>query len=296
MRSADHLGLLRGGPRDLPARQRTLRGAIEYIVARRNAYGRVAVLLGAPTARLEGHLTEYLCALLGGGDSYRGRDISTVHEGMRICDDEFDRFLGHLSDSFAAGVISRTTIWLVERKMRACVPGQILAVAILCGCGPAAPGGPERKVIVLGIDAMDPAFLERHWDELPNLERLRLQGEFKRLATTVPPQSPVAWSTFTTGMNPGGHGIYDFVHRDPLTLAPFSSLATIDPPKRTLRIGPYVLPAYMFAAIPAVLAAWAYSTWIGKRIFVPVPQDMLEATEEAKAAVERLLTPQAGDD
>ncbi|MBM7173201.1 GntP family permease [Streptomyces sp. G44] len=37
--------------------------------------------------------------------------------------------------------------------------------------------------------------------------------------------------------------------------------------------------------IPAVLAAWAYSAWIGSRIFVPVPQDMVEAAEEAKAAV-----------
>ncbi|NGN69273.1 GntP family permease [Streptomyces sp. A7024] len=37
--------------------------------------------------------------------------------------------------------------------------------------------------------------------------------------------------------------------------------------------------------IPSVIAAWAYAAWIGKRVFVPVPQDMLEAAEEAKAAV-----------
>ncbi|GGU36319.1 GntP family permease [Streptomyces violascens] len=37
--------------------------------------------------------------------------------------------------------------------------------------------------------------------------------------------------------------------------------------------------------IPSVLAAWGYAAWIGKRIFVEVPQDMLEAAEEAKAAV-----------
>ncbi|MEU4199745.1 gluconate:H+ symporter [Streptomyces sp. NPDC045470] len=37
--------------------------------------------------------------------------------------------------------------------------------------------------------------------------------------------------------------------------------------------------------IPAVLAAWAYAAWIGKRLFVPVPQDMVEAAEEARAAV-----------
>ncbi|MFE3597903.1 GntP family permease [Streptomyces sp. NPDC059096] len=37
--------------------------------------------------------------------------------------------------------------------------------------------------------------------------------------------------------------------------------------------------------IPAVLAAWAYAAWIGNRLFVDVPQDMVEAAEEAKAAV-----------
>ncbi|MBD0745331.1 GntP family permease [Streptomyces sp. CBMA152] len=37
--------------------------------------------------------------------------------------------------------------------------------------------------------------------------------------------------------------------------------------------------------IPSVLAAWAYAAWIGKRIFVDVPQDMVEAADEAKAAV-----------
>ncbi|MFE2943459.1 GntP family permease [Streptomyces sp. NPDC059255] len=37
--------------------------------------------------------------------------------------------------------------------------------------------------------------------------------------------------------------------------------------------------------IPAVLAAWAYAAWIGNRLFVDVPQDMVEAAEEAKEAV-----------
>ena len=72
-----------------------------------------------------------------------------------------------------------------------------------------------KRIIVLGIDAMDPAFLERHWADLPNLRRLRDTGDFQRLATTVPPQSPVAWSTFSTGLNPGGHGVFDFIHRNP---------------------------------------------------------------------------------
>src|SRR5436190_21930002 len=70
------------------------------------------------------------------------------------------------------------------------------------------------SLIVLGVDAMDPNFVERHWNSLPNLARLRDQGYFGRLGTTTPPQSPVAWSTFITGLEPGEHGIFDFVHRD----------------------------------------------------------------------------------
>jgi predicted AlkP superfamily phosphohydrolase/phosphomutase len=97
------------------------------------------------------------------------------------------------------------------------------------------------RVIVLGIDGMDPVFLERHWAELPNLDRLRREGDFKRLATTMPPQSPVAWSTFITGESPDGHGIYDFVHRDPETRMPLSSIA-VTRPGRKLGIGPYRLP------------------------------------------------------
>src|ERR1035437_1731393 len=89
---------------------------------------------------------------------------------------------------------------------------------------------------------MDPGFLERHWDALPNLPALRRQGDFRRLGTTIPPQSPVAWSTFITGQDPGGHGIFDFVHRDPATMAPISSMGETVESKRRLSLGPYELP------------------------------------------------------
>ncbi len=97
-------------------------------------------------------------------------------------------------------------------------------------------------MIVLGVDGMDPGFVERHWNALPNLAVLRRQGGFRRLATTIPPQSPVAWSTFITGMDPGGHGVFDFVHRDPATLQAFSSMAETEEPAHNLPIGPYLLP------------------------------------------------------
>ncbi|MFF9023694.1 GntP family permease [Streptomyces eurythermus] len=47
----------------------------------------------------------------------------------------------------------------------------------------------------------------------------------------------------------------------------------------------WVILMGVVCGLPAVLAAWAYASWAGKRIFVPVPQDMAEAAEEAKRAV-----------
>ncbi len=52
------------------------------------------------------------------------------------------------------------------------------------------------------------------------MARLREQGGFGRVATTRPAQTPVAWSTFATGVNPGGHGVFDFIRRDPTTYLP----------------------------------------------------------------------------
>ena len=113
-----------------------------------------------------------------------------------------------------------------------------LLVAGGCGRTPHA----FKKLIVLGIDGMDPGFLEHHWADLPNLDRLRREGGFRRLGTTIPPQSPVAWSTFITGLDPGGHGIFDFVHRNPATMAPFSSMGETVESKHALPLGPYALP------------------------------------------------------
>ncbi len=96
----------------------------------------------------------------------------------------------------------------------------------------AAAGAPESgpSVFVLGIDGMDPVILQRLMDEgsLPHFRELAEQGTFQALGTANPPQSPVAWSSFVTGRDPGGHGIFDFIHRDPRTYAPYSS-STLPP-------------------------------------------------------------------
>lgn len=89
---------------------------------------------------------------------------------------------------------------------------------------------PKKKVIIIGIDAMDPNITEKLSKEgrLPNFSYLKANGTYSRLATTNPPESAVAWTSFSTGLNPGGHGIFDFVMRDPDNYQLYLSLSEID--------------------------------------------------------------------
>ncbi|MFH1800612.1 MAG: alkaline phosphatase family protein [Candidatus Omnitrophota bacterium] len=77
----------------------------------------------------------------------------------------------------------------------------------------------DKKIIVLGMDALSPEIIEPmiRQGKLPNFARLKAMGSYDRLATTNPPQSPVAWAAFATGKNPGKNGIFDFIKRDPRT-------------------------------------------------------------------------------
>jgi predicted AlkP superfamily phosphohydrolase/phosphomutase len=79
-----------------------------------------------------------------------------------------------------------------------------------------------KKAIVIGLDGFEPEIVERLLmaGELPNLARLMSEGGYSRVRTTYPAQTPVAWSTFATGTNPGGHGIFDFIRRDCKTYLP----------------------------------------------------------------------------
>lgn len=112
---------------------------------------------------------------------------------------------------------------------------------LLAGCGNHSRAN-AKLVIVIGVDGMDPGFVERHWADLPNLAGLRARGSFTRLATTTPPESPTAWSTFITGLDPAEHGIFDFVYRDPATMQLFLSMARTEPPRFRIPLGPYELP------------------------------------------------------
>jgi predicted AlkP superfamily phosphohydrolase/phosphomutase len=125
------------------------------------------------------------------------------------------------------------------------------AAAYFAGGRKAAPKSAGKKVIIIGIDGMDPRLTElmmNATDEhgrprLPNLARLREQGGFSPLGTSIPPQSPVAWANFINGAGPGSHGIFDFIHRDPhQQCKPVNSLSEIAPGEGAWEVGDYRLP------------------------------------------------------
>jgi predicted AlkP superfamily phosphohydrolase/phosphomutase len=88
------------------------------------------------------------------------------------------------------------------------------------------------RVLILGFDGLDPSYLDRSMGEgrLPNFSRLKKDGVFHSLTTTIPPQSPAAWASFITGSDPGHHGVFDFIKRDPKRY--FPDLAISDRWKR----------------------------------------------------------------
>jgi predicted AlkP superfamily phosphohydrolase/phosphomutase len=100
-----------------------------------------------------------------------------------------------------------------------------------------------KRVVVLGLDGLEPTITERLLEEgrLPNLAKLKEQGCYQRLGSTWPPISPVSWSSFTTGTNPGKHNIFDFIARTP-NYRPTISSVRMGQPRRKLKLGSYIIP------------------------------------------------------
>ena len=148
------------------------------------------------------------------------------------------------------------------------------------------------RVIVVGFDGVDARFTEQWMNEgkLPNLARLRAEGTFRPLLPTLPAQTPVSWSTFSTGIDPGRTGIFDFLRRDPKTYLPvFAAIEETSEPfllgsKNRLAASLIVflamlgisalllrlrLPwakAALIAVVPAAIAAWAAGAWVAEYI------------------------------
>ena len=119
----------------------------------------------------------------------------------------------------------------------------IMVIALLVGGGfllmNKSSANPPVRVIVLGLDGLDPTLLEGFMNQglLPNFQRLKEQGSYSRLGTTNPALSPVAWSSFITGSNPGRHGVFDFLRRDPNTYLPDLTFTDVEKPKPLFQIG-----------------------------------------------------------
>ena len=94
-----------------------------------------------------------------------------------------------------------------------------------------------RRVVVLGLDGLSPSVASEMMDRgvMPNLTALRKRGTFCGLATTCPGISPVAWSSFQTGVNPGRHGIFDFLKPDRKRY--LAVLSSVDTRKTSARRG-----------------------------------------------------------
>ena len=101
-----------------------------------------------------------------------------------------------------------------------------------------------RRVVIVGLDGMDPKLTRKYLDEgkLPNFRKLQETGSFAPLSTTFPSISPVAWSSLMTGVDPSHHNIFDFITRDPCTYAPMLSSAEIEKASKVLPLGKYMIP------------------------------------------------------
>jgi predicted AlkP superfamily phosphohydrolase/phosphomutase len=101
-----------------------------------------------------------------------------------------------------------------------------------------------RRLIVIGFDGQEPTLTDRYLKEgkLPHFAALAKAGCYHRLKTTNPPVSPVAWSSFSTGTNPGRHNIFDFLDRDRRSYLPLLSSTRIGSNDRVLKLGPYRIP------------------------------------------------------
>ena len=173
----------------------------------------------------------------------------------------------------------------VERSFRllwVVVLASLAICAISCGTHQRGPSKFSQKLVILGFDGMDPALLDRGMKEgrLPNLAALARRGGSYQLATTHSPESPTAWASFATGVNPGKHNIYDFLVRDTSTYLPDLGMVKVTPPRFLFNYFPIAKPK--IESIRGGTSFWVTAGRAGVRsdiLTVPVtfpPEDVPE--------------------
>jgi predicted AlkP superfamily phosphohydrolase/phosphomutase len=125
----------------------------------------------------------------------------------------------------------------------AAVLGAVALSWVACTQAPT-PFSTHQKMVILGFDGMDPTLLQQYLDAglMPNFKRVMGPGGFWKFGTTASPESPTAWASFATGVNPGKHNIYDFLIRDTSTYLPDLGMVHTEPPKFLFNLIPISKP------------------------------------------------------
>ncbi|HEU5248833.1 MAG TPA: alkaline phosphatase family protein [Thermoanaerobaculia bacterium] len=158
---------------------------------------------------------------------------------------------------------------------------------------------PPSRVVVLAFDGVDAGIVETMIaaGRLPNLAKLEERGGFSPLTPPVPPQTPVSWTSFSTGLDPGGHQIFDFLKRNPADMTPTFAVAEekevpfllgrkTPPVAGAVAAALFFVPAALVArkrrrAVAAVLlvlgAAAAFGSFAAARAWLPATRPAVES-------------------
>lgn len=100
------------------------------------------------------------------------------------------------------------------------------------------------RVVIVGLDGLSPWYAKQYMEKglMPNMQKLAEMGDYKKLETVMPAMSPVAWSSFATGVDPSRHNQFDFLHRDPKTYLPDLSSVRIGKVSKVMKLGKYRIP------------------------------------------------------
>jgi len=140
------------------------------------------------------------------------------------------------------------------------------ATALTLAAGRSLAAAPsEPRVVVLGFDGVDAQVVEQMLaaGRLPSLFALKARGGYSPLVPTVPAQTPVSWATFSTGLDPGGHEIFDFLKRDPADLVP--TFAVAEETAAPLLLGRANAVVFAVAAFFLLFAAGAVVSRLARR-------------------------------
>ena len=157
----------------------------------------------------------------------------------------------------------------------AALAAAVVVITYLSACSTARrpPSRYSQRLVVLGFDGLDPTLVSRWMQEgkLPNMKRLADEGGMLPLATTHSPESPTAWASFATGVNPGKHNIYDFLVRDTSTYLPDLGMVHREPARFLFDYIPIAKPK--LSSIRGATSFWVTAGRAGVRssvLTVPV--------------------------